>query len=56
MGTEYSEDQIEVACEWSDYRAYHGVSADELIREREYRAFLAGWEAGRYGQQRGVLR
>lgn len=34
-----------MACAWSDFRKHYGVSATSGIRNREYRAFKAGWEA-----------
>lgn len=50
------EDAINVAIAWSDYRKDYGVSEDEAERRREHKAFKAGWKAGRFGSQDGVLR
>lgn len=44
------------ASDWSDFRKEYGVSPDARTRELEHRAFLAGWQAGRHGDQSGVLR
>jgi hypothetical protein len=49
-------ERVEQACDWSDFRSDYGVSADPLALEREYRAFTAGWRAGRHGDQSGPLR
>jgi hypothetical protein len=41
-----SEDEQErQVCAWSDFRKHYGVSATPGIRDREFRAFMAGWEA-----------
>jgi hypothetical protein len=51
-----SEDEdVEIACDWSDYRKDYGVSADKTVRMREHKAFTAGWKAGRHGEQSGAL-
>lgn len=45
-GRSLSEDERErMACAWSDFRKHYGVSATSGIRDREHRAFKAGWEA-----------
>lgn len=49
-------DYYDAACAWSDYRRDYGVSADEQVRTQEHKAFLAGFKAGREGDQSGVLR
>lgn len=58
MATELSEDHIERACAWSDYRTDYGVSADAGVRSREFEAFKAGWDAAKQpaGTDRGALR
>ncbi len=48
------DDKLEAACDWSDYRGEYGVSEEHL--SVAHRAFLAGWKAGRYGEQAGVLK
>lgn len=55
---QYTDDEIEMACAWSDYRADYGVSADERTRHREYEAFKAGWIAAHQpaGTDRGAMR
>lgn len=42
-----TEDQIEMACAWSDYRKHYGVSPDDHVRRMEHLAFKAGWEAAK---------
>jgi hypothetical protein len=50
-----TEDEIDMLCDWTDFRADMGV-ADPKITTIQYKAFTAGWEAARYGSDRGVLR
>lgn len=38
-----SDDELEMACEWSDYRKDYGTKDVH----REHQAFKAGWEAAR---------
>ncbi|WP_155290225.1 hypothetical protein [Rhodococcoides fascians] len=38
-------DELEMACEWSDYRKSYGVAAETL--DVEHKAFVAGWQAAR---------
>lgn len=47
-------DPGEAAADWSDYRRDYGVSEADL--RVAHQAFLAGWTAGRHGEQAGVLR
>lgn len=55
--TEGADDELlAAACDWTDYRKDYGVSSDPAIFQREHQAFLAGWQAGRHGDQSGVLR
>lgn len=56
--SELTDDQIELACAWTDYRADYGVSADPAALRREHEAFKAGWDAARQpkGTDRGVQR
>lgn len=42
-----TDDDIEAACAWSNYRSAYGVHADRRVREREHAGFLAGWAAAR---------
>lgn len=42
-----TEDDIQAACAWSNYRSEYGVHADRKVREREHAGFLAGWAAAR---------
>ncbi len=49
-----TEEEIDLACAWSDYRKDYGVSADHL--SVAHKAFRAGWKAARAGDQSGVLR
>lgn len=51
---ELTEEQVDLACAWSDYRKDYGVSADHL--PAAHKAFLAGWMAAREGDQSGTLR
>lgn len=51
-----SDDRLDAACDWSDFRKDYGVSPDPKVSDREYLAFQAGWTAGRHGDQSGVLR
>lgn len=52
-----SQDAIERACAWSDYRKDYGVSADDAVRGLEHEAFKAGWDAAKgTGHQESVLR
>ena len=50
------DEELDMACDWTDYRAEYGVSPDDHIRTLEHKAFCAGWEAGRHGDRSGVLR
>ena len=34
-----------MACAWADFRKHYGVSVNDQIRDREHRAFKAGWES-----------
>ena len=47
---------IDAACAWSDFRKDYGVSSNDETRRAEHRAFLAGFQAGREGDQSGPLR
>lgn len=47
MSNDLTEDQIEMACAWSDYRKQYGVSPDDHVRRMEHLAFKAGWEAAK---------
>jgi hypothetical protein len=49
-------EEVDMACDWSDYKADVGVSIDQHMRALEYKAFCAGWQAARHGSERGVLR
>lgn len=40
-------DGVDCAVDWSDFRKEYGVHADRAAREREHRAFKAGWAAAR---------
>lgn len=40
---EMTQDQADMACEWSDYRKHYGASPDG----NAYQAFVAGWQAAR---------
>lgn len=42
-----TEDDVLVACAWSDFRKEYGVSVDDETRKAEHRAFLAGWAASK---------
>lgn len=42
-----TEDAIEVACAWTDYRKEYGVSPSKDERAREHAAFKAGWAAAK---------
>lgn len=44
----------ELACAWSDYRKEYGVSGNPVKRRREHKAFKAGWDAARHGNDAGV--
>lgn len=46
MNEELTQDQIEMACAWSDYRKHYGThrGEEELL---EHLAFKAGWEAAK---------
>ncbi|MFK5691298.1 hypothetical protein ACI3EY_16695 [Ornithinimicrobium sp. LYQ92] len=50
------DERLEIACAWSDFRKDYGASYDDETMRLEHRAFKAGWEAGRHGDQSGVLR
>lgn len=50
------DERVDLACDWSDFRADYGVSADPRIMAIEYRAFSAGWWAGKRAEGRGILR
>lgn len=50
------DEKLVAACDWSDFRKDYGVSSDPELMQREHRAFLAGWQAGRHGDQSGALR
>lgn len=45
--SELTEDQIQRACAWSDYRKEYGVSSDDAVRDKEHKAFTAGWDAAK---------
>lgn len=45
---------LEAAADWTDYRRDYGVPQEHL--GAAHRAFLAGWRAGRHGEQSGVQR
>lgn len=45
---------IEQACAWAEYRKNYGVSASD--RTAAHKAFLAGWDAARNGDQSDVQR
>lgn len=47
------EDKLTAAADWSDYRKEYGVPEEHL--SAAHKAFLAGWKAGKYGEQAGVL-
>lgn len=50
-----TEDEMDRACEWSDYRKSYGVSAKEMTAAHE--AFCAGWDAARgRSHEEGPLR
>ncbi len=49
-------DDFAAACAWADFREAYGVSANDRVREREHRAFVAGFEAARSNDDRGVQR
>lgn len=54
-GTSMTEDEMDRACEWSDYRKSYGVSAKEMTAA--HKAFCAGWDAARgYSHEEGSLR
>lgn len=40
-----TEDEMDRACEWSDYRKSYGVSTEHMTAAHE--AFKAGWDAAR---------
>lgn len=42
MEKEYTEDELNMYCEWSDYRKNYGVETDEA-----HKSFIAGWKAAR---------
>jgi hypothetical protein len=42
-----TEDDVLAACAWSDFRKEYGVDGDKSVREKEHRAFLAGWAAAK---------
>lgn len=48
------EEAIEVALAWFDYRKDYGVSERDLTAA--HKAFKAGWQAAREGDQSGALR
>lgn len=49
--TELTEDEKwEIAADWSDFRKDYGTGSAQ-----EFRAFIAGWKAGRHGEQAGIL-
>ena len=45
---------VERACAWADYRKDYGVSTREM--NAAHKAFLAGWQAAREGDQSEALR
>ena len=45
--SDWTEDEIELATAWSDFRKEYGVSANDATRAKEYRSFKAGWEAAK---------
>lgn len=50
-----TEDEMDRACEWSDYRKSYGVSAKEMTAA--HKAFCAGWDAARgRSHEEGPLR
>lgn len=51
---ELTDEQVDAACAWSDYRKDYGVSTEHL--SAAHKAFLAGWKAAREGDQAGALR
>lgn len=53
---EAADENLAMACDWSDFRKDYGVSSDPEVSSREHRAFKAGWKAGRHGDQSGALR
>lgn len=53
-GPTTEDEKLEAAADWSTYRADYGIGSDPLIAA--HKAFLAGWQAGRHGDQSGVLR
>lgn len=42
-----TEDMVEIACAWSDYRKEYGVSPSKETRAHEHAAFKAGWAAAK---------
>lgn len=49
------EDQVELACAWSDYRKEYGLPSG-IDSKVLHKFFAAGFKAGRDGDQSGVLR
>jgi hypothetical protein len=42
-----TQDQVDAACAWSDYRKEYGTSPSKEDRAQEHAAFLAGWAAAK---------
>lgn len=40
-----TDEPVQMAAAWSDYRKDYGVSQDKTARIREHAAFMAGWNA-----------
>lgn len=53
---EYTPEEIELACAWSDYRSAYGADPDPNLNRRDYMKFKAGFEAALGAQHNGVLR
>jgi hypothetical protein len=55
--TDLTDDQIERACAWTDYRHDHG-HGDPTVLRIQHEAFKAGWDAAHQpaGTDRGALR
>lgn len=50
----YTDETIEIAFAWSDYRKEYGVSESNMTAA--HKAFRAGWKAAREGDQSSVQR
>lgn len=48
------EESEELACDWADFRKEVGVPSADI--SMGYKAFRAGWIAGRHGEQSSVQR